>query len=151
MEPDGHIRVSQLASGFVDDITHWNIDMERSLTSGDNSEMIQTETTVAAQWWEELLYTTGGNLELTKCFYYQIVWEFDADGNTILKEPTANIILQDSVINSHSECTAPCSPERRQRSSIGPYVCQVSHTVSRSVPSRKSKSSRYKAVLHRRH
>jgi hypothetical protein len=46
-------------SGFVDNITHWNIDMERSLTSCDNSEMINEETMVAAQWWEEFLYNRG--------------------------------------------------------------------------------------------
>jgi ribonuclease HI len=97
MSPNGKIRVSQLSSGFVDDITHWNIDMERSLASGDNSAIINEETTVAAQWWEELLYTTGGKLELTKCFYYQIIWDFDKNGNALLLEPTSNIILTDSA------------------------------------------------------
>jgi hypothetical protein len=97
MSPDGKIRVSQLSSGFVDDITHWNIDMERSLASGDNSKMIKEETTVAAQWWEELLYTTGGKLELTKCFYYRLIWDFATNGNAILLEPSSNIILTDSA------------------------------------------------------
>jgi hypothetical protein len=96
MSPGGRIRVTQMASGFVDDITHWNIDMERSLSSRDNNDVITKETTEAAQWWEELLYTTGGKLELTKCFYYQLIWEFDTDGDATLQEPQSNIILTDS-------------------------------------------------------
>jgi len=27
-----------------------------------------------------LLYTTGGKLELKKCFYYPILWHFDDEG-----------------------------------------------------------------------
>ena len=35
---------------------------------------------MTAQWWEQLLYATGGKLELPKCFYYTILWKFDVEG-----------------------------------------------------------------------
>jgi ribonuclease HI len=121
LSPDGKIRVSQLSSGFVDDITHWNIDMERSLASGDNGEVIKDETTVAAQWWEELLFTTGGKLELTKCFYYQMIWEFDDHGNAMLIEPTENIILKDSENQQHVPIEAKsCSDAHK---TLGVMAC----------------------------
>jgi hypothetical protein len=33
--------------------------------------------------WKELLEASGGNLELTKCFYYILTWRFDNKGNAI--------------------------------------------------------------------
>jgi hypothetical protein len=34
-----------------------------------------------AQHWEKLLFTSGGKLELSKCFFYNIMhWEFTDDG-----------------------------------------------------------------------
>ena len=35
---------------------------------------------ITAQWWEQLLFSTGGKLELTKCFYHPILWHFDDEG-----------------------------------------------------------------------
>jgi hypothetical protein len=104
ISPNRQVTVEQVASGFVDDITHWNIDMKRSLTTGDTPEIIIDETTCAAQWWEELLCTTGGKLELSKCFYYPIIWEFDSDGNAYILEPNkmrSKISLTDSITHEN--------------------------------------------------
>jgi hypothetical protein len=38
-----------------------------------------------AQTWESLLWTTGGLLNLLKCLFYIMSWEFDADGRPSLK------------------------------------------------------------------
>ena len=38
------------------------------------------ETTQTAQWWENLLWSTGGELELSKCFFYIMHWYFDEKG-----------------------------------------------------------------------
>jgi hypothetical protein len=40
-----------------------------------------------AQLWEQLLYIPGGKLELSKCFYYPIIWSFDSEGAALLKSP----------------------------------------------------------------
>ena len=49
--------------------------------------MICTDTQTTAQWWEQLLNATGGKLELQKCFYYPIIWKFDAEGVPNLETP----------------------------------------------------------------
>jgi hypothetical protein len=33
--------------------------------------------------WKDLLETSGGKLELKKCFYYILSWKFDGKGNPI--------------------------------------------------------------------
>ena len=40
------------------------------------SEQLQHDT----QEWEKLVATTGGKLELSKCFYYILQWKFDEEG-----------------------------------------------------------------------
>jgi hypothetical protein len=122
--PNKTINVSQVASGFVDDITHWNIDMVRSLSTGDTGDMINNETTQAAQWWEELLCTTGGKLELSKCFYYPIIWQFDGDGNATIQGPDpahSNIILTDSITKQQIPIQAKSSNEAHK--TLGVMAC----------------------------
>ena len=68
------LRVKQIFTGFVNDTTLWvNTPFQSNLHSyiqSIDALLQQTETT--AQWWEELLHSTGGKLELPKCFYYTI-------------------------------------------------------------------------------
>ena len=47
-------------------------------------------------YWKELLESSGGKLELTKCFYYILSWKFDEEGNatTTTKEQQRNIYTQ---------------------------------------------------------
>ena len=42
------------------------------------------DTQQTAQWWEQLLHATGGKLQLTKCFYYPMIWQYDAEGVPLL-------------------------------------------------------------------
>ena len=44
------------------------------------------DTQRTAQRWEQLLHATGGKLELQKCFYYPIIWQFDDEGIPTLKD-----------------------------------------------------------------
>jgi hypothetical protein len=71
-----HEKILQRITGFVDDVTHWY-----SLTdkNGNIEDMIE-DLTIAAQWWEQLLNSSGGKLELSKCFYYLIYWEYNDEG-----------------------------------------------------------------------
>jgi hypothetical protein len=69
-----------------------------------------------AQLWEQLLNLTGGKLELSKCFYYPIVWNFDSEGAAFLKPPNelpSTISLQDS--------------ESKQRFHISSKPCDKAH------------------------
>jgi hypothetical protein len=72
--------VKYFTSGFVDDVTLWIGNMARSLHGGETPEMILEEAQQAIRWWEALLHSTGGKLELTKCFIYLQFWVYDEEG-----------------------------------------------------------------------
>ena len=44
---------------------------------------LATEMQDIAQYWEQLLYTTGGALALEKCFFVAIDWSFTKDEYTL--------------------------------------------------------------------
>ena len=70
--------LQQWIDGYVDDTLLF--------TSIDEQEQVPTAQTIALQLqqdaciWEQLLAATGGKLELTKCFYYILLWKFDEEG-----------------------------------------------------------------------
>jgi hypothetical protein len=69
-------------TGFVDDVTHWC-----SHCDSQYEEQAVRDLQETAQWWERLLHATGGKLELSKCFFYIIQWEFDVEGVPKMKSP----------------------------------------------------------------
>ena len=79
-DPAGNNRLSQIMTGFVDDTTHWINFFQESIDDGLTLDKLVRATKQTAQWWENLLYTSGGKLELMKCFYYLLVWTFDNEG-----------------------------------------------------------------------
>ena len=60
---------SRAADAFVDDT-----DLYVSVDTPFTTLALQAQT--AAQHWEQLLYTSGGALNLKKCFWYGITWEW---------------------------------------------------------------------------
>jgi Reverse transcriptase (RNA-dependent DNA polymerase) len=66
--------------GFVDDTS--------LMTNGGNTshELIQ-RLQQDAQTWNNLLFSSGGKLELNKCLYYIISFKFDATGNPTMYTP----------------------------------------------------------------
>jgi hypothetical protein len=104
--------------GFVDDTSKWiNRFIEELLdefAEEDVSPTIVEDLQVSAQWWEQLLYSTGGQLELSKCLYYVMSWDFDAEGKPFLRGrdsiPAEQITVQSSAgLGSeeirHFDCT----------------------------------------------
>jgi hypothetical protein len=72
---NGHKNAVFWITGFVDDVTHWCINISRQAET-EISEDLQH----AAQWWEQLLHASGGKLELSKCFFYILKWKFNSEG-----------------------------------------------------------------------
>jgi Reverse transcriptase (RNA-dependent DNA polymerase) len=83
-------------TGFVDDITHWVMKHEPS-----TEEDICRELQEAAQWWEQLLHSSGGKLELSKCFFYIFFWKFNDEGEPYLKNAN-EFCEQINIIDSES-------------------------------------------------
>jgi hypothetical protein len=81
-DPQRMILLKRIMDGFVDDTTIW-----QNLIKGGTIQEIATRLQAAAQWWEQLLHATGGELELPKCFYYLLHWKFDSEGHARLATP----------------------------------------------------------------
>jgi hypothetical protein len=97
--------LSEWIEGFVDDTSIFT-----NLEFGNNN-LIQLLQRAQAdgQKWERLLHTTGGELELEKCFYYILSWKWTKHGNpipqTIEEQNIPPLKLQLSSTNSSTILT----------------------------------------------
>jgi hypothetical protein len=82
------------------------------------------------QEWEILLAATGGKLELSKCFYYMLCWDFDAEGaprhitKQELEKSGVSISIQESskkdkTIINHLDCDTAHRTLGLQKTPIG--------------------------------
>jgi hypothetical protein len=98
--------------GFVDDTTIWqNLAKGLDSLSQGSIQEIATRLQIAAQWWEQLLHATGGQLELPKCFYYLLHWGFDSEGHARLATPeelNIQISLRQSANDQEIDITQRC-------------------------------------------
>ena len=73
--PDGMITIRITIVGFVDDST---------CVTGGNADTLYEELIQMmkedAQLWHDLLWASGGQLELPKCGYHVVDYEFDNSG-----------------------------------------------------------------------
>ena len=77
------------ADGFVDDVTAWlncfeQISDDPQAKNEQQLPELVKKMETAAQYWEQLLDASGGKLELPKCFYYVLHWNFNAEGEARL-------------------------------------------------------------------
>jgi hypothetical protein len=86
--PDRQRKIEQSTIGFVDD--------NNNCVTGRKGSRIEEQLRESAQKWEKLLHTSGGRLELNKCFTFQIKWEQDNQGELKMKEFQEKIELKDS-------------------------------------------------------
>ena len=66
--------------GFVNDTDVAPNDPNRQCSPEQLVQVLQTD----AQHWERLLFISGGKLELNKCFFYTLMWQFSEDGTPSL-------------------------------------------------------------------
>ena len=84
LDPQAQDTLKYITTVFVNDTTHWVNNFEQAIQGLYTTIDMYAETQKTAQWWEQLLYATGSKLELTKCSYYPIIWEFDEEGIPLL-------------------------------------------------------------------
>jgi hypothetical protein len=77
-DPNKTKTIKRTMEGFVDD-TDVAINDAHSNTQCTPEQLVQTLQT-DAQHWESLLFISGGKLELNKCFFHALTWQFGADG-----------------------------------------------------------------------
>ena len=89
--PDPTIYTERIGEAFVDDTTLWLFSLTITLP------ILLSQMQVEAQDWERLLWTTGGALNLKKCFWYGVQWKWTKTGEprmmTIDETPDLSIKL----------------------------------------------------------
>jgi hypothetical protein len=128
-DPELTITQHQSSSGFVDDITHWNIHIRNSLIRPETTDELYQSTQTTAQWWENLLYSSGGTLELRKCFYYMFHWQFASNGVPSFSPTTAfpiPIQVKHSITETftpikHKPCCASHKTLGKMENPLGNY------------------------------
>ena len=112
-DPQKLLSIKRTMEGFVDD-TDVAVNDAASDEPYTSAQLIQTLQT-DAQHWERLLFISGGKLELTKCFFYIMIWKFCDNGLPSLTPktqlPHTLMITQgnDAAPTSieHKDCSAP--------------------------------------------
>ena len=93
--PQGDVSLRISIVGFVDDAT--------CITGGDPNKPIQDllqRMQHDAQLWNDLLWTSGGKLELPKCGFHAIYYRFDDQGLPVMVHDTQHRI---TISNAHNE------------------------------------------------
>ena len=103
-DPFDQAKIKLILTAFVDDASHWTNRFKAALHAEYGLPKIIHDSQTTAQWWEQLLYVTGGKLELPKCFYYMISWSFDDEG---LAEIAAPDPTQPAITITDSETHLP--------------------------------------------
>ena len=69
VDPQQRVTATRIMDGFVDDTTAWVNSFLASLEDKYTLHNLHQDLQNTAQWWENLLYATGGKLETGKCFF----------------------------------------------------------------------------------
>jgi hypothetical protein len=109
-----------------------------SESGGDIAE-IADRLQQAAQWWEQLLHATGGQLELPKCFYYLLHWVFDSEGHARLATPeelNIQISLRQSADDQEIDIKQRCFTTSHRTLGVhenpaGNYQTEYKHLLSK--------------------
>ncbi len=109
ISPDGHHSVSYSMVGFVDDSTGTGNDFRPHTEASLPTLLHRMESD--AQLWSNLLYCSGGKLELLKCSFHVLRFQFRPNG-----QPVASIDKYDDAIHIIDQDTNESIPIPSKRS-----------------------------------
>jgi hypothetical protein len=105
--------------GFVDDSTGQvnEFELNTQLTPEFLRQIMQKD----AQLWSDLLWLSGGLLELSKCSFHQINFDFDDNGSALMRANTYGepLLVQDSQTNT--SVTIPAKSAYETHKTLGHY------------------------------
>jgi hypothetical protein len=88
-DPSQQFSHQRMGDGFINDVRNvFNFGIATMLAAHYSEQMIATGMQSEAQTWKRLLWSTGGALELFKCFYYIVSWQFHKNETPILLSPS---------------------------------------------------------------
>jgi hypothetical protein len=117
--PDKSTSVSLSMVGFVDDSTGQVNDFDNPIqpTPKELSEIMKHE----AKLWNDLLWISGGLLELDKCSYHHIHFDFDVDGNASLRLGHVGPPITIPDNQSHAQIQIPSKSVLNSQKTLGHY------------------------------
>lgn len=80
-DPQQQLSITHHMQAFVDDSSIWVNDFLNDIQGISQDEQLLEELQKATSWWEQLLTTTGGTLQLSKCFSISYNGDFARMGN----------------------------------------------------------------------
>ena len=113
--PRGTLQFQRVGEAYVDDTDLWTA-LERSTL-----EEMALEMEEVAQFWEQLLFTTGGALALEKCFFVAVQWSFEGDIYTLPKGLVGNVSISLSSGADYDQK----EPIRQSATNVGSRVLGV--------------------------
>jgi hypothetical protein len=100
----------RIGDGFVDDVTNFkNFGLAKMLRQHYGPIELAQSLQQEAQTWERLLYSSGGQLELSKCLYYLMIFDSKSQMDLLSCDPPKRWALTSS--------TSPLAPPRRRHGS----------------------------------
>ena len=98
--------LSKVLDAFVDDTDLWDIVLDQHATTEYLLQRLQDR----AQFWEKILFATGGKLNFQKCFWYLVQWDWDKNDQPVLLPPS---LLPASLSLTSGTCTIPQPIQRK--------------------------------------
>jgi hypothetical protein len=131
-----------IIDGFVDDTSLFiNLPIHQQQSLREGLRRLQ----IATQKWAELLVASGGKLEISKCFYYAMFWQFTAEGDPELipmqqqkdQHQDTSIWITDpdsgeSIEVKQKECTTPHKTLGVHKTTVGKDTTQYQILLEKS-------------------
>jgi hypothetical protein len=124
--------------GFVDDVTNfYNFGLVSMLLQDFDFRDLAAGLQTKAQTWERLLYSTGGQLELTKCLYYLMIFDFQPDSTPTLRKASdmGNDLIRLTM--------APPPPPYKSNTVTAPKLTRLSDFTQLRMATKLHKPSNY--------
>ena len=88
-------QVVTVGTGYVDDVT---LGLSLPKKQKQTEQKVRQNIKKMSQWWEKLLYITGGRLELSKCYWVPVTWKWSQGKPSMVKKLGRNkeLILRES-------------------------------------------------------
>jgi hypothetical protein len=97
-DPSQALQYTTTSNMFIDDASNCTNDFIAWLHQQPAAADVVTMLEHDSQTWERLLWTSGGLLNLSKCFYYVVSWTFDSEGRASM--PPASDIQPPLTLSS---------------------------------------------------
>jgi hypothetical protein len=140
----------RIGDGFVDDVTNFrNFGLAAMLLHDYGPVELASALQREAQTWQRLLYSTDGQLELSKCLYYLMICDSKPDGTPILCKAAdmGTDLISMTTVNSTTTTEIEHRDCSKAHQTLGPTGCQLTQAQELRTKSDRFAAGMAKAPL----